>query len=95
MAKCSICEDRDDVVNLLEKHHWLGRKLSDICIWLCKNCHSVVTHYQNKLLTKVRKSRKNRHMTIFAVASIGGLLVVIGKKLLWLADRLAREEMEK
>jgi len=95
MRNCFICGESDPKVPLIEADHIFGRKYSDLTILLCLNCHAKKTFYQNKLPMNVRKSCKNESIGIFALASIGALLVIIGKELVKIALELSNEKRLK
>ncbi len=90
MSACFICQTFDERVLILEKHHYLGKKYSDLTIWLCLNCHKKITDSQNKLPVKVRKSYYRRNKDIFALCSIGALYKELGQELINISFRLTK-----
>ncbi|WP_292492387.1 hypothetical protein [Methanoculleus sp. 10] len=68
---CIACGENDPSV--IERHHIFGRKLSEVKVPLCKNCHAKITAEQNKLPPKDRTGLP------FIGVSIGALAVVWGK----------------
>jgi len=70
MICCITCGESDPSV--IEFHHVLGRKISDLKVPLCKNCHAKITAEQNKLPPKERDG-----LPLIAV-SVGALAVTWG-----------------
>lgn len=47
---CIICGEQDPRV--IQRHHLLGRRVSDVTGPLCANCHAKITSGQNYLVNK-------------------------------------------
>ena len=78
---CIVCGE--DNPNVIELHHVDGRNNSDWLEPLCKNCHFKVTSVQNKVSPKARsKNASLYNLKAFNIISIGGLLKLMGERLI-------------
>lgn len=84
---CFICGESDERV--LEKHHIYSKKYGERPVWLCLNHHRIVTDNQNQIPTKIRKSRSQRNIDIYAINSMGSLLSDMGNELVRISKRLS------
>lgn len=88
---CFICDESDEKILILEKHHIYGKKYSKETVWLCLNCHKRITDEQNKLPVRVRKSYSRQDKDTVAIASIGALMKRMGYELLEISQRRSKK----
>ena len=89
--RCLVCGEANPV--LLERHHLYGRKNSDELVWLGKNCHYLVSYYQNRLPRLVRSNPfTDKERLAFILTTNGALLERQGAYLRVLGEKMSRDE---
>lgn len=88
--QCELCGISDK--RLLEKHHYYGRNVSPKTMRLCKNCHFLVSKYQNEVeVDQRKKGASNNELAAFAIISIGALYSVMGDILMGIGGEILNE----
>jgi hypothetical protein len=81
-GRCAICgENHPAVVRKFQRHHYLAKvNAPNDTIWLCLNCHAIVTAAQNQGVAPKKRSSKasDEDKQSFQDISVGALLKRIG-----------------
>jgi len=77
-----MCGISDNRVLILDKHHLLGRANSKEWVYLCLNCHRILTTSQNSMAPKIRrKNADEEDKRAYIDTTMGAALELFGKYL--------------
>jgi hypothetical protein len=86
--RACVCCGQDNPVVVKEYHHIYGKANGPETILLCYNCHTIITHNQNKFPPKERSKKADLiNRRNFEDATIGSLLELIGKRIRTRGDK--------